>query len=287
MKKWTHNELLQDLAQHLEAPERMVWMDMQLGPSGSPRPDVYTLNKSYTKPMPLAYEIKVSVADFRSDITSGKWQSYLKFAAGVIFCVPAGLITKMDLPSGCGLMYRSDDGWRKIKGPTLHPVQIPTDAFMKLLIDGISRASRAGRKEFANEWMIHDRIKSKLGENVARALKDSEALIDEAKREAGHIVRRAENDARRNRDEADRLAQDIERHRQIKAEAIKELAQALGLSRPEFVTERSVMDAAKEFVAVQSADYRLSEARTEFRRAMEAMQRMDRHLKDAEKVAQS
>ena len=87
--QWQHNDLMHDLAEHLRSnSDRMVWTDMQLGPVGSPRPDVFTVNKSYTQPRPLSYEIKISRADFRSDVTSGKWQKYLDYSAGVIFAPP-------------------------------------------------------------------------------------------------------------------------------------------------------------------------------------------------------
>src|SRR6266571_2431143 len=97
-KQWTHDELAADLAGHLKTPERMCWTDMQLGPAGSPRPDVYCIDKSFVSPFPTAYECKVSVPDFRSDVTSGKWSSYLKFAYRVFFAVPAGLVSKADVP---------------------------------------------------------------------------------------------------------------------------------------------------------------------------------------------
>ena len=104
---WKHDELARDLAQHLrEKSDRLVWTDMQLGPAGSPRPDVYSLPCSFTRFMPIAYECKISVADFRRDVTAGKWTSYMQFAAGVIFAAPAGLVGKDDLPA-C-LLYTSD-----------------------------------------------------------------------------------------------------------------------------------------------------------------------------------
>lgn len=40
-----HDELAQSLAAHLRGDARMIWCDLQLGPSGSPRPDVYTIDK--------------------------------------------------------------------------------------------------------------------------------------------------------------------------------------------------------------------------------------------------
>ena len=85
---WKHNALAKDLADHLLGnPRRLAWLDIQLGPVHSPRPDVYTLDKSYVQPCPTAYEVKVSVQDFRSDVTSGKWQTYLNYAEAVYFCV--------------------------------------------------------------------------------------------------------------------------------------------------------------------------------------------------------
>ena len=93
-KKWGHDELAKDLAQHLACSnDRMIWLDMQLGPSGSPRPDVFTAPKSYSGFKPIAYECKVSVSDFRSDITSGIRRSLNgyhvvhNFSISSFFCV--------------------------------------------------------------------------------------------------------------------------------------------------------------------------------------------------------
>lgn len=68
---WMHDALAQDLARHLKAPDTMVWCNLQLGPSGSPRPDVYRMSKSFVRPCPIAYECKISRENFRSDVTSG------------------------------------------------------------------------------------------------------------------------------------------------------------------------------------------------------------------------
>lgn len=64
-----HDQLADNLAQHLLRDDRIVWTDIPTGRQGSCRPDVYTIQKSYTQPNPTSYEIKVS---FRSDVTSGK-----------------------------------------------------------------------------------------------------------------------------------------------------------------------------------------------------------------------
>ncbi|WP_291375066.1 MmcB family DNA repair protein [Acinetobacter sp. UBA6720] len=171
--KWGHDQLAEDLAKHLgQNSDRIIWTDMQLGPSGSPRPDVYSIPKSYTNFKPLAYECKVSVSDFRSDITKGKWQSYLRFASGVIFAVPKGLISKDDVPKGCGLIVRSENGWRMVKGPTLQPIanDLPKDFWIKLVIDGVDRSKGHTRINSINEYKIRQKIAKKYGEDLAMAL---------------------------------------------------------------------------------------------------------------------
>lgn len=179
---WGHDALADDLAAHLRGnSDRLVWTDMQMGPAGSPRPDVYTMQKSYSKFRPLAYECKVSVADFRRDITAGKWQSYLKYSSGVIFAVPAGLIKKEDVPTGCGLIVRHQDVWRTVKGPTMQVIKtLPHDAWMKLMIDGVDRLRSEPRQRSYNTWRTTQILGKKYGEKIAKLLsnlEDAERVI--------------------------------------------------------------------------------------------------------------
>ncbi len=204
MTNWSHNALQQDLFDHLNRPERIAWADMQMGPSGSVRPDIFTLNKSYTNPRPLSYEVKVSVSDFRSDVTSGKWMSYAEFSAGVLFCTPKGLITKADLPDGCGLMVRSDKVWRTVKGPTLNKTfTLNQDLMLKLIINGVDRVrSHRERAEEWNLWRVTATLKKKLGEDVAEYIMDkSRALkkLEQTKQQA-----KDNEESSRHRIEADR-----------------------------------------------------------------------------------
>lgn len=171
---WTHNGLQSDLAAHLRATrDRVIWEDMQLGESGSPRPDVYSIPKTFQRFCPIAYEIKVSVADFRRDVTAGKWQSYLQFAAGVTFAVPQGLITKADVPPGCGLMVRGEDGWRGLKAPTLKALDgLPKKAWLKLIIDGIERQHREPQPRALNTWSAERDLRRKFGDTIGQLLHD-------------------------------------------------------------------------------------------------------------------
>ncbi|WP_109150385.1 MmcB family DNA repair protein, partial [Azospirillum sp. TSO5] len=235
---WKHDDLANDLAEHLRTPERMIWTDMQLGPAGSPRPDVYSVPKSYSRFTPLAYEIKISVADFRSDVTSGKWQSYLRYAAAVTFAVPAGLITKSDLPAGCGLIVRGDDGWRTLKAPTLRPIEnLPLEAWQKLLMDGVKRLEGRGRQDRAGAgregdpfvtWHAVASVRKRLGEKVANFLKDEAACrqrlerarerADSAQAAADKAYREAVDDAR------ERADREVAAMNQIRADLCATLA---------------------------------------------------------------
>lgn len=187
-RKWGHNELANDLADHLAGiNDRVIWTDMQMGPQGSPRPDVYTIPKSYTRFTPIAYEVKVSVADFRRDVTAGKWQSYLSYAAGVFFAVPHGLVTKADVPAGCGLIVRGPDGWRTAKAPTLQHIEtLNRDAWMKLMIDGIRRQRDIRMREF-QPWAAQAKLAAKFGETVAQLLHDVATAEDRLRRKLDNL----------------------------------------------------------------------------------------------------
>lgn len=227
--KWGHDDLMHDLADHLRQPDRMVWTDMQLGPSGSPRPDVFTMYKSYTKPKPMVYEIKVSVSDFRSDITSGKWQSYMKFASGIYFAVPAGLITKADVPTGCGLIVRGDESWRVLKAPTLQAVKPDFYAMHKLLIDGVNRLVPEQRREHWRGWINSKEADKALGKDVAAAVRDLKRARDQAAdlqamvdNELSRARSVAEDIRKRAREQADRFIREGN-------ESMAELYEFLGL----------------------------------------------------------
>ena len=173
-----HDELAHSLAQHLQCESKMVWEDIPAGMMGEVRPDVYTLQKSFSSPNPITYEVKVSVSDFRSDITTAKWKNYMRFSYGVVFAVPKGLITKKDLPTGCGLMTYNGAGiWHTVKKPTLHPCTIPSELLLKLLMSGEERRTQPVYIQ-PREFEIYkhmDTLRKKFGKNIAEKI----SLIEE------------------------------------------------------------------------------------------------------------
>lgn len=273
--KWTHNGLAHDLAEHLRAStERLCWEDMQLGPSGSPRPDVYTMQKSYSRFCPIAYEVKVSVADFRRDVTAGKWQSYLQFSGGVTFAVPAGLIAKEDVPKGCGLMVRGPNGWTTVKAPTLQKVAgLPQSAWIKLLIDGIERQSSRAVvvARSASPWLAERKLRKRFGDRIGDLLSN---LIN-----AENRILRATAEAEKQAKEIDegthsRLKYELERvsrERQRVDTSLHALARALGL--PADTSPGKLADAAYD------AAHRLA-ADNEVRRLQQQLKAIKRAFED-------
>ncbi len=180
VKTWTHDQLAHDLAAHLRGmTDRRVWVDMQLGPAASARPDVYTIPCSFSRFTPLAYEVKVSMADFRRDITKGKYTDYLAYASGVIFACPAGLLKRDDIPAGAGLMTRGDEGWRVVKAPTLTKCpDLPRALWLKLVMDGERRDHERHaymalhcRRDLV-EHLAVEKVRRQFGEVVAAAVQD-------------------------------------------------------------------------------------------------------------------
>jgi len=177
---WGHDQLANDLASHLRGlSDRRVWVDMQLGAAGSTRPDVYTMPCSFSRFTPIAYECKVSVSDFRADVTKGKYTDYLAYASGVIFACPAGLLKRDDIPKGAGLMTRGEDGWRTVKAPTLAKCpELPRSFWLKLVMDGERRDhERQVRmedhcKRSLSEYAAQKKIRDKFGDVVAAAIDD-------------------------------------------------------------------------------------------------------------------
>lgn len=203
---------------------------MQMGPSGSPRPDVYTLPKSFSRFTPLSYEIKISVADFRRDVTAGKWQKYLEFSAGVIFAVPAGLIKKEDVPAGCGLIVRHEGMWRAAKGPTLkHVPTLPRDSWMKLLIDGVDRQYKEVQPRSASVWHSQNKIREKYGHNIASLLSDLQLAEFNLKRKIDELNNQGEDVRKEIQARFQRVNDSEKQNLEAARQAVKDVCELIGL----------------------------------------------------------
>lgn len=244
-KALSHNQLAEDLARHLAgySVPMAIWTDMQLGPSGSARPDVYAIEKTYTALRARVFEVKVSRADFLSDVTSGKYLRYAKFAGCITFATPAGLVGKDEIPKGCGLITRSADGmWRYQRKPVIQPTpDLPRDAWLKLVIDGCAREREAARVTKTNpkahmEWAHQRRARAKAGEELGLALANRGQALAKLKEE----IEGAQN--LRIRHQEERLAAARKDEAQLEEVRAKACA-ALSLPDGDWCAIRSELDA--------------------------------------------
>lgn len=232
MADMTHDALAEDLAAHLAgySTPMVVWTDMQLGPAGSARPDVYAIEKTYSALRARVFEVKVSRADFLSDVTSGKYLRYAAFAGSITFATPAGLISKDEVPKGCGLITRSPEGvWRYQRKPTLQPTpDLPRDAWLKLVIDGCGREREAARVKACvprttSEWCHQRRVRDRFGAELAAIVADRDNAARQIQAEAeGHRRALAERQER----ERDGYREEARKLEELRADA----AAALGLA---------------------------------------------------------
>lgn len=235
----THNDLALNLASHLLASSDplMVWTDMQLGPSGSPRPDVYAIPKSYSKFCPVAYEVKVSVSDFRRDVTAGKWMTYRPFASGIYFAFEDGLkVMADDVPAECGIIkFNPVTGkWRRARKPVLRPVQtLPHDAWVKMLIDGVDRTHKTWVHTATHQYMAELSVRKKVGDAVAEFLRDEQAArgrLETINAKANYEIQMAKEESeRRVADAAASARRDLDRERATLRQGQDALAIAMGM----------------------------------------------------------
>jgi hypothetical protein len=213
---WTHDNLANDLAAYFMAQgfgwanKKMVWTNIPIGPSGSQRPDVYVMDKSFTKPDPRTFEVKVNRADFLADVGEGKWQGYLAFSTAVTFAAPEGLIQKNEMPELCGLMVRGDGGWRTLKKARPSGKMPATEHMIRLLINAFERQEQANAQGRFHAWHSDAAVRKKHGDLVANAVRnledthekirvaqlqleaikaDSASIAEKAKEEAERAVR--------------------------------------------------------------------------------------------------
>lgn len=145
----SHDSLAEDLALSLGV---LPYLNVVLGSpwlaghgEAPPRADVLGIKPSYTRFCVAIYEIKVSRADFLSDIRSGKWRSYLPHCHRFYFATLPGVCSKDDIPAEAGWMVRTDKTWTARKAAKTRPVEIPVET-LQALIFARQRPGARGRR---------------------------------------------------------------------------------------------------------------------------------------------
>lgn len=136
-----HNTLAGRMAAELRRQGRVTWENIEFVIDGHPqsvRPDVYSMacTKNAARMAPTVHEVKISRADFLSDLANpDKRGGYLKIAARLVYVAPIGLISPAEIPEGCGLVEEvAEDRWRVVKRGQSRPVDLPPAVFMNLIL---------------------------------------------------------------------------------------------------------------------------------------------------------
>lgn len=147
---WTHDALAEDLAislgvlPYLNVVLGSAWLPSANGDK-TPRADVLGIKPSYTRFCVAIYEVKVSRADFLSDIRSGKWRSYLPHCHRFYFATLPDICSRDDIPAEAGWMVRTDKTWTARKAAKPRPVDVPAET-LQALIFARQRPGARGRR---------------------------------------------------------------------------------------------------------------------------------------------
>lgn len=190
------------------------------------RMDAWVMEKSWSKPNVICYEIKISRADFLRD---RKMVDYLPLCNELYIAAPAKLIDKDEVPKDCGLIEVYGSLMRIKKKAPYRKVVIPENVYRYILmcrakIDrerGYSNHDRA----YWEQWLIHKKEDRELGYNVSRTIRQMlQEQVEEVKRE-NHILKRQ-----------------IQEY-----EEIKKFCERLGFKEEDFVSAHLVEGRIKEY----------------------------------------
>ncbi len=141
-----HDDIAEDLATakggipFLNACLGSVWADGK-----TPRADLVVCRPTYKEFTLSIFEVKISRADFLSDIRSDKWRLYLPHCHRFYFAAKDGVCKKSDIPEEAGLMIRNNKGWYTAKAaPRLTP-SVPQETLLSLVFARQRRSAREKR----------------------------------------------------------------------------------------------------------------------------------------------
>jgi hypothetical protein len=184
MTNWKHNDLAGDLGlckgtTFLDIPLGSVWLD------NAQRADVLEVKPSYTRFCVSIYEIKISRADFLSDIRSGKWRGYLDHCHRFYFATPSGMIDKKEIPKEAGLIVRGDNGWSTLKSAEVRYTAIPETTLMSLIFSKERNIYINRHREeliYALTSRIGDADRKKIYKMHSKEIAEALKSLDESKK---------------------------------------------------------------------------------------------------------
>lgn len=150
-----HHDLGGRVAEYLRGQGRITWENIEFKnlvdsedlktPGGEPyqfwkrvRPDVFSIATTLDMKTanPCVHEIKVSRADFLSDIAKPeKRQAYAMLAQAVYYVAPDGMIQPHEMPKEVGLLVELKPGQFKLaKRPRKNKVELQPHHFLTLIV---------------------------------------------------------------------------------------------------------------------------------------------------------
>lgn len=157
------------------------------------RMDAWVMNKSWSAPLTIGYEIKVNRQDFLRD---QKWHSYLPLCNEFYFVTPKDVIEPSELPQEAGLLLASENLKRlyiKKKAPR-RPGDINVDVFRYVLMcraritrKEIQPDDPNDKLEYWKRWLEKSKESRDIGYMVSQRMSDlwreMERRCDELERE--------------------------------------------------------------------------------------------------------
>ena len=177
-------ELQKSLVEHFRNQRRtwLAWREVNLG--ADVRADVVAMARSYRVHLAV-YEVKVNRWDFQQDVRSGKFEKAFPHCHSFYYATPQGLVTKEELPVGCGLIVHGESGWHAVKGAAIRQqVEVPQNLLMLLLMKSEDDRQEEAAAVRHRPWTgakyrgVKEATKtfgSKMARDVARGLEAVEA----------------------------------------------------------------------------------------------------------------
>ena len=175
------------MARTLNSDHWMAWVNMPLGSvmwHNVGIVDVLAIFRSYTNRAVRIYEVKVSRGDFLADVNMGKYLKYLEHCTQFYFATPAGLISKDEVPAGCGLMVKGDTTWKTVKAAPRRDYEFTPDLLLALLMKGYQDhceiyRNLAQKEQFLNFVNLR-KAAADFGIRVSEEIASSKELLDKA-----------------------------------------------------------------------------------------------------------
>lgn len=138
--------------------------------------DVCAAKLSWTNPDVRGFEVKVTRSDFLADVNSGKFRRYLGWVDLFYFATPSGLVKKSEIPEGCGLVVRGENGWSGVRAPRRTKLSEVDRAgsLLALFMNLHGFRQQATRSERLARYMKDRSLRSALSEQLREMLREAD-----------------------------------------------------------------------------------------------------------------